>query len=90
MSNFSIHSFTAALFVFFFLGLDLLLLLYRLLLYDRGRRLRQCGRLPVGTPAAILGRIKAPDAERAVEEWIEKFGIPDPQQQQRLVARPVK
>ena len=43
-----------------------------------------------GTPAAILGRIKAPTAERAVEEWIEKFSITDPQQQQRLVARPVK
>ena len=43
-----------------------------------------------GTPAAILGRIKAPTAERAVEEWIEKFGIRDSEQQQRLVARPVK
>ena len=42
------------------------------------------------TPAAILGRIKAPTAERAVEEWIEKFGIRDSEQQQRLVARPVK
>ena len=43
-----------------------------------------------GTPAAILGRIKASTAERAVEEWIEKFGIRDSEQQQRLVARPVK
>jgi hypothetical protein len=43
-----------------------------------------------GTPAAILGRIKAADAESAVKEWIEKFGITDPEQQQRLVARPVK
>ena len=34
-----------------------------------------------GTPAAILGRIKAPDAEAAVKEWIEKFNITDPQQQ---------
>jgi hypothetical protein len=42
------------------------------------------------TPATILGRIKAPDAESAVKEWIEKFGITDPQQQERLVARPVK
>jgi hypothetical protein len=42
------------------------------------------------TPAAVLGRISAPDAETAVKEWIEKFGITDPQQQQRLVARPVK
>jgi hypothetical protein len=43
-----------------------------------------------GTPAAILGRIKAPTAERAIEEWIEKFEITDPEQQARLVARPVK
>ena len=43
-----------------------------------------------GTPAAILGRIKAPDAESAVKEWIEKFNITDPQQQERLVARAVK
>jgi hypothetical protein len=43
-----------------------------------------------GTPAAILGRINAPDAETAAKEWIEKFGITDPQQQQRLVARLVK
>ena len=43
-----------------------------------------------GTPAAILGRIKAPDAESAVKEWIEKLNITDPQQQQRLVARPMK
>jgi hypothetical protein len=42
------------------------------------------------TPAAILGRIKAADAETAVKEWIEKFDITDPQQQERLVARPVK
>jgi hypothetical protein len=43
-----------------------------------------------GTPAAILGRIKAPTAKRAVQEWIEKFGITDPQQQERLVARLVQ
>jgi hypothetical protein len=43
-----------------------------------------------GTPAAILGRIKATDAETAVKEWIENFGITDPEQQARLVARPVK
>jgi hypothetical protein len=44
-----------------------------------------------GTPAAILGRINAPNAETAVKEWIEKFGITDSQQQQqRLVARLVK
>lgn len=43
-----------------------------------------------GTPAAILGRIKAPTAESAVKEWIERFDITDPEQQSRLVARPVK
>ena len=43
-----------------------------------------------GTPAAILGRIKAPDADSAIKEWIEKFDITDPEQQSRLVARPVK
>ena len=32
-----------------------------------------------GTPAAILGRINAPDAESAVKEWIEKFEITDPE-----------
>ena len=32
-----------------------------------------------GTPAAILGRINAPDAESAVNEWIEKFEITDPE-----------
>jgi hypothetical protein len=43
-----------------------------------------------GTPAAILGRIRAADAESAVKEWIEKFDITDPEQQNRLLARPVK
>jgi hypothetical protein len=43
-----------------------------------------------GTLAAILGRIKAPDAESAIKEWIEKFDITDPEQQSRLWARPVK
>jgi hypothetical protein len=33
---------------------------------------------------------QAADAESAVKEWIEKFDITDPQQQERLVARPVK
>ena len=40
-----------------------------------------------GTPAAILGRIEAPDAESAIKKWIETYDITDPQQQQRLVAR---
>ena len=43
-----------------------------------------------GTPAAILGRVEATDAESAIKEWIEKFEITDPEQQKRLVARPVK
>jgi len=43
-----------------------------------------------GTPAAILGRIEAPDAESAIKKWIETYDITDPQQQQRLVARLVK
>jgi hypothetical protein len=43
-----------------------------------------------GTPAAILGRIAAPTAEKAIEDWAEKFGITDEQQKSRLVARPVK
>jgi hypothetical protein len=30
------------------------------------------------------------NAEAAVKEWIEKFDITDTQQQERLVARPVK
>ena len=42
------------------------------------------------TPAAILGRIEAPTAEKAIEDWAEKFGITDEQQKSRLVARPVK
>jgi len=43
-----------------------------------------------GTPAAILGRIEAPDSEGAIKKWIETYDISDPQQQQRLVARLVK
>jgi len=42
-----------------------------------------------GTPAAILGRIAAPDVESAIKKWIGACGITDPQQQ-RLAARPVK
>jgi hypothetical protein len=59
--------------------------------HDRNGAGRIAEKSPIkGTPAAILGRIKAADAESAVREWIEKFGITDPEQQQRLVARPVK
>jgi hypothetical protein len=43
-----------------------------------------------GTPAAVLGRIEAPDAESAIQKWIETYGITDPDQQKRLAARPVK
>ena len=42
------------------------------------------------TPAAILGRIEAPTAEKAIEDWAEKFGITDELQKSRLAARPVK
>jgi hypothetical protein len=31
-----------------------------------------------GTPAAILGRIKAPDAESAVKEWTKSSVSPIP------------
>jgi hypothetical protein len=40
-----------------------------------------------GTPAAILGRIEAPTAEKAIEDWAEKFGITDEEQKSRLAAR---
>ena len=43
-----------------------------------------------GTPAAVLGRIPAPTAEQAIEDWAEKFGITDEQQKSRLAARQVK
>jgi hypothetical protein len=42
------------------------------------------------TPAAVVGYVDAPDAESAIKEAIEKFGITDREQQQRLIARPVK
>jgi hypothetical protein len=31
-----------------------------------------------GTPAAVLGRVDAPDAERAIKKAIEEFGITVP------------
>jgi hypothetical protein len=43
-----------------------------------------------GTPAAVLGRIEAPTADRAIEKWAEAYGITDENQKSRLVARPVK
>jgi hypothetical protein len=42
------------------------------------------------TPAALVGYVEAPDAERAIEEAIRAFGITDPEQQKRLAALPVK
>jgi hypothetical protein len=42
------------------------------------------------TPAALIGYVEAPDAERAIEEAIRAFGIIDPEQQKRLAALPVK
>jgi hypothetical protein len=42
------------------------------------------------TPAVVLGYVDAPDAESAIKEAIERFGITDRDQQQRLMARPVK
>jgi hypothetical protein len=43
-----------------------------------------------GTLATILGRIEAPDAESAIKKWIETYDITNPEQQRRLVARPLK
>jgi hypothetical protein len=34
--------------------------------------------------------VDAPDAESAIKETIDRFGITDREQQQRLVARPVR
>ena len=42
-----------------------------------------------GTPATELGRVKAPDAERAIKVAIKEFGITNPEHQKRLAARPV-
>jgi hypothetical protein len=43
-----------------------------------------------GTPAALIGYVKASDAEQAIEEAIKAFGITDAEQQKRLAAVPVK
>jgi hypothetical protein len=43
-----------------------------------------------GTPAAVLGRIRAPTAEDAIEKWAEAYGITDENQKSRLAARPMK
>jgi hypothetical protein len=43
-----------------------------------------------GTPAAVLGHVDARDADSAIKEAIKKFEVIDPEQQQRLAARPVK
>jgi hypothetical protein len=39
-----------------------------------------------GTPAALLGRVEAPDAETAIRKAIDEFGI-SPALQKRLLAR---
>ena len=38
----------------------------------------------------VLGRIPAPNAEKAIEDWAEKYGITDKEQKSRLAARRVK
>jgi hypothetical protein len=43
-----------------------------------------------GTPAVEIGWVDAPDAETAIKEAIERYGITDREQQKRLVARRVK
>jgi hypothetical protein len=43
-----------------------------------------------GTPAAEIGWVDAPDAETAIKEAIERYGITDREQQKRLMARRVK
>jgi len=42
-----------------------------------------------GTPAAVIGHVKAADAASAIEEAIKRFGISEPEQQRRLAARRV-
>jgi hypothetical protein len=42
-----------------------------------------------GTPAVEVGWVDAPDAETAIKEAIERYGITDREQQKRLVARRV-
>jgi hypothetical protein len=43
-----------------------------------------------GTPALVIGHVRAPDAEQAIQEAIREFGITDPQHQKRLAAQSVK
>jgi hypothetical protein len=40
-----------------------------------------------GTPAKLLGNVKAPNEESAIKKTIEEFSVTDPQQQKRLLAR---
>jgi hypothetical protein len=42
------------------------------------------------SPAAFVGYVEAPDAERAIKEAIEQFGISNSHQQARLAAQRVK
>jgi hypothetical protein len=43
-----------------------------------------------GTPATMIGHIEAPDAETAIKDAIKRFGITDPEGQERLAARRTK
>jgi hypothetical protein len=42
------------------------------------------------TPAVEVGTVEALNAEAAIKTAIEKYGITNPQQQERLAARPVR
>ena len=42
-----------------------------------------------GTPAVEIGWVDAPDAETAIKEAIQRYGITDREQQKRLAARRV-
>ena len=41
-------------------------------------------------PAALIGHVQAPDAERAIKEAITKYEISSPHEQARLAAKRVK
>jgi hypothetical protein len=52
-------------------------------LYDRESRASD-------PPAALIGHVQAPDAERAIIEAIAKYEISSPHEQARLAAQRVK
>jgi hypothetical protein len=43
-----------------------------------------------GTPAAFLGYVEAPDAERAIQAAISRYEISNPREQARLAAQRVR